>query len=554
MNDRRVSYSGLRRQAAIGMMCLAVLASAGCAGPRDESSRAQGGSLVISAFADADLLLPPLTMTGQGLQVVDAVFDRLVQPTVTPAGDATVAPSLARQWQWSADSLSIDFTLDARARWHDGVPVSASDVRFTFAAYTDSAVGSPYAQSLGNIDSVQVRAADRITVWFKRRSAQQFSDATTQMRILPAHLLDTVPRSTWKTSTFARRPVGSGRFKFSSWQAGARIEVVADSNNYRGRPGLDRVVWTITPDPAAATMRLFAGDADFLESVRPDAAAEFPKHPDVALLRSPSLVYGFLQFNLRRPNHDDAPHPVFGDRALRRTLSVAVDRELIVRAVFDSLARVALGPMTRIQVGADTSAAPFTYDTARARRTLDSLGWRAAGAGVPRARGGVPLRFVTLVPSSSSQRLRIATLLQEQFKAVGVQMEIENVEFNTLNARLAKGDFDAAMMAIGADPELGGIRGVWSTSAGRARGGTNFGSYANARFDALLDTADAQPNGSTARAIYARAHREILDDAPAIWIYEPWNLSGARKSIHTVGVRPDGWWMQLGDWTRDVTR
>lgn len=539
------------RTAATSLLLLSTLA---CDRAGPTSARGGGGNLVISAFADPDVLVPPLTMTGQGLQVVDAIFDRLAQPVLASDGATSYAPALANTWTWSADSLTIDFTLAARARWHDGRPVTAADVRFTWAAYIDTTLGSPVAQALHNIDSVQVRDAQTVRMWFKHRSPSQLSDAVSQMRILPAHLLDSVPRANWRTSAFARAPVGSGRFRFAGWQAGSRLAVVADSTNYRGQPGLDRVIWTVAPDPSAATMRLFAGDADYLESVRPDAAAEFARHPDVVLLRSPSLVYGFLQFNTRAKGQSARLHPLFGERSLRRALSMAVDRAMVVRAVFDSMARVALGPVTRIQLGVDTLLPAIGFDTTQAARLLDSLGWRVPSAGAVRVRNSTSLRFTTLVPSSSSQRLRVAVLLQQLFRAVGVQMDVEKVEFNTLNARLAKGDFDAAVMAISADPELSGIRGVWSSGAGRAQGGANFGSYASGRFDLLLDSADAQPNAIAARHLFRVAYREILNDAPAIWLYEPWNLSGVRRSVHPVGLRPDGWWMQLGDWRRDTVR
>ena len=544
--------SAITRTLRAAVVCTPLLLSVTACDRAKSPSRSAGGVLVISAFADADILMPPLTMTGQGLQVVDAIFDRLAQPTLSSDGSTSYTPGLATSWSWSADSLAIDFTLNAKAKWHDGLPVTAQDVRFTWAAYTDSTLGSATAAALRNIDSVQVRDAQVARVWFRKRSADQLSDAVSQMRILPKHLLDSVPRATWKTAAFARQPVGSGRFRFGSWQAGTRLEIVADSNNYRGRPGLDKVVWTVAPDPGAATLRLFSGDADFLESVRPDAAAEFAKHANVALLRSPSLAYGFVQFNTLTAA--GAPHPLFGDRALRRALSMAVDRSLVVRSVFDSAARVALGPVTRVQLGRDTLLAPILFDTTQAMRTLDSLGWRTAKPGDVRARNGVPLKFAVLVPSSSSQRLRVAVLLQQLYRAVGVQLDIEKVEFNALNARLAKGDFDAAIMAIGADPQLAGIRGVWSTAASRAKGGVNFGAYSNARFDALLDSAQAQVSDAKARPYYLAAYRDILDDAPALWLYEPWNLSGVATRVHPVGLRPDGWWMQLADWTRDSAR
>ncbi|MCC6245890.1 MAG: peptide ABC transporter substrate-binding protein [Gemmatimonadaceae bacterium] len=541
-----------RRRARFANLALAC-ALVACNERQSSASPTVGGTMVISAFADPDILIPPLTMTGQGQQVVDAIFDGLALPEWTADGSVRYVPMLATTWRWSSDSLAIDFTLDPKATWHDGTKVTADDVRFTWLAYTDSTVASPAASALTNIDSVQVLGPHDVRVWFATRTAEQLADAATQMRILPKHLLDSIPRAAWRTSAFARSPVGTGRFRFGRWLASAQLDVVADTNNYRGRPGLDRVIWTVSPDPSAATARLFAREADFLESVRPDAAAEFASHKDVMLLQSPSLVYGFLQFNLDTPQLAGRPHPLFGDRSLRRALSMVVDRPAAVRAVFDTLARVALGPMTRIQVGGDSTLPAIPFDVGRGAALLDSLGWTRADTTSTRSRNGVRLRFTVLVPATSTPRLRLAALIQQNLKDAGVQMEIEKVEFAAFNARLADGAFDATIMAIGADPQQSGIRGVWTQSASRVKGGQNFGSYASATFDALVDSAAASTDVRRAKGYYQRAYRVIIDDAPAIWLYEPWNLSGIRRALSPVGVRPDGWWMQLGDWTRTVT-
>lgn len=524
------------------------------AAPSSGASGAIGGNLVISAFADADVLLPPLTMTAQGLQVVDAVFDRLALADHADDGTTSYQPMLAQEWRWSADSLAIDFTLAPDAHWHDGTPVTATDVAFSFRAYADSSLGAPSRTTLRNIDSVTARDRATVRVWFKRRTPDQFADAVSDVRILPAHLLDSIPRASWRTSTFARRPVGSGRFRFRVWEAGTRLELVADSANYRGRPGLDRVVWTVAADPNAATLRLFAGEADFLEFVRPDAAAEFAQHDQVTLIKSPALQYGFLQFNLRAPSDTRAAHPIFGEVAARRALSMAIDRRVVVQAVFDSLARVALGPVTRVQLGADTLLPAIAFDPAGAERLLDSIGWRRADSTAVRRRNGRPLRFTTLVPSSSGQRLRMAVLMQQMFRRVGADMQVERVEFNTLNTRLAAGRFDAAVMALAADPKLAGIRGVWGSADGRTAGGVNFGRYASARFDAALDSADALSDPTAARRQYQRAYAIIVDEAPAVWLYEPYALSGVSRAIRPVGMGPEGWWMQLAEWRREPAR
>lgn len=543
------AFRSSRRRARVAYV-MASLCLGACADSGKPSTPSQvGGTLVISAVADADILLPPLTLTGQGLQVVDNVFDRLAQPVLGEDGTLTFAPALATAWQWRADSLAIDFTLAPSARWHDGEPVTAEDVRFTFAAYADSALASPAREALRAIDSAQVVGEHAVRVWFATRSPSQFTDAATQIRVLPKHLLDSIPRARWRTSTFARQPIGSGRFRFGSWQAGTRLELISDSTNYRGRAKLDRVVWTVAPDPAAAALRLSSGDADFLEGVRPDAVAALTADPHVRVMRAPGLAYGFVQFNLMAPRSSTTPHAVFGSAAVRRALSMSVNRALAVQLVLGDYARVALGPVTRIQLGADTLLRPLPFDTARANALLDSLGWRR-GAGGVRAQGATPLRFTLLVPSSSTQRVRLAEVLQPMFAAIGADVTISSLDFGAFMGRLASGDFDAAIMAIGADPELSGIRGVWGSDASRLKGGPNFGLYQSAAFDSAVASALRTTDAAAARRAFQPAYRIILDDAPAIWLFEPYSLSGISTSIAAVGVRPDAWWAQLADWTR----
>src|SRR5688500_7680307 len=129
--------------------------------------------------------------------VFDQIFDRLAEigDSLNVVGDAGFKPRLARRWTWARDSLSIAFTIDSTARWHDGRPVRAEDVRFTFELYTDPTTGAHLAPSLGNIDSVSVTDSLTAVFWFKRRATQQFFDATYHMKVLPRHLLADAPRA-----------------------------------------------------------------------------------------------------------------------------------------------------------------------------------------------------------------------------------------------------------------------------------------------------------------------------------------------------------------------
>jgi peptide/nickel transport system substrate-binding protein len=522
-----ILYNALRRSTSV-MLCAALVVAVACTreNAAGRAAASNGGTLVVATTGDADNLFPPLTLTSQGRQVVDQLFDYLasIGPELNTIGDGGFTPRLADSWTWGPDSSWIAFHLNPRARWHDGEPVRASDVRFTFRLITDTMLGSPIAATLSGIDSVSVRDSLTAVVWYNKRTPEQFFDFAYNVAVLPEHLLRGIPAKSLASSQFARHPVGSGRFRFGRWDAGSRIEIVSDSNNYRGRARLDRVLWLVSPDMAAATTRLLAGEADFLEVVRGPAVDQVLKLPRLSLLTSTSLDYGYLGFNLRR-----AP---FSNRDVRRALSMAVDREAMVRNVFDTLALPGIGPVTRA-LPANGGIAALPYDSVLAARILASH---------------APISFRILVPTSSAVRMKYATLLQEQYRRFGVTVTIEPLEVNAFVQRLTAGDFDAVLNAWHTDPSPAAVLQAWGGSSVPPQG-ANFVGYANTLFDALVDTASHSADPERARAYYARAYRLIDADAPAVWLYEARNVSGMNRRVRVAGTRPDAWWSDLPDWT-----
>ncbi|HJU64802.1 MAG TPA: peptide ABC transporter substrate-binding protein [Gemmatimonadaceae bacterium] len=509
-----------------------------------------GGTLVVSSPGDADILLPPLVGTIVGIQVADVIYERLAEPgeKLNTIGDEGFTGELADSWTWGPDSLSVAFKLDPAARWHDGRPVRATDVRFTHQLYTNPQLASPVAPLLANIDSVSVPDTLTAVFWFKRRTPEQFFDAAFQMHVLPEHRLGSVAPADVRTSELVMNPVGSGQYRFVRWEKGARIELVADTAHYRGRPNIDRVIWTVAPDPNTAATKVMAGEADFIEYVRATDVPELAKRPDLQLRWYPSLDHGALVFNLRDPRGGGRPHPIFGDKGVRMALSMAVDRERLVQNVLDSLGVVSYGPFTRTLAMADTTVTSLPYDVERSKRMLDSLGWRDANGDGIREKNGRPLRFTIISPSSSTNRVRLAVLLQEALKQVGAQVDVENFEFTAFGERVSRRRFDAAMYAWRLDASPASIRQVWSSEAAGSGGGANYASYTNPTFDALVDSAAHQMDPARARAYYRRAYQTIIDDAPALWLYETKNAAGVHKRIRTTGMRADAWWSKLGEW------
>lgn len=520
-------------------------ASVSCAGDFGASDTETGGTLVISVGAEPDYLLPPIITALLGRQVQDLVYYRLAElrAPVNTIGDAGFDPRLAESWSWSDDSLSITFRLDPRARWHDGAPVRARDMVYTYSLYVDPKVGSPQSVYFANVDSLTAPDSLSAVVWFGRRKSEQFYEFVHNFVPVPSHLLAEADPSALRASDLATRPVGNGPYRFVRWERGARLELVADTAHWRGRPGLDRVIWTVAPDPTTAVTRLLAGEADLYESMRPDNIDQAAQDSMLRLVPYQSMQYGFMQFNVRDQRERTRPHPLFGDRALRRAITMAIDRERLVRSIYDTLAHVAVGPFPRANAG-DRELRQIPYDPDEARRLLDSLGWRDADGDGTRERGSVPLAFSILTPTSSQPRMSAAVILQEQLRQVGARVTLDAMEFNSFLAVQDARRFDAWLGVWQPDPTPSGIRQTWGGD-----GESNYGGYADPTFDALLDSAVFAGDDEASAAYYHRAYQTIIDDAAGVWLYEPRHFAGVHRRVRITGMRPDAWWIGVPQWS-----
>ncbi|HUQ45406.1 MAG TPA: peptide ABC transporter substrate-binding protein [Gemmatimonadaceae bacterium] len=531
-------------------LALAAALLAGCKGT-DTSSAGSGdvgGTMVIALPGDVGTLMPLLVASQADREITDLLFDRLAEigDEMSTIGDKGFTPRLAESWQWAPDSLSIAFRLHPKAKWHDGRPVRASDVRYSVALVKDPAFGAPASPMIGNIDSVSVKDSVTAVAWFKKHTPEQFYDLVYQVVIVPEHILGNTPAAQLKSADVARRGIGSGRFRLAAWQPGQRIELIADTANYRGRARLDRVVYAVSPDFNAAAARFFSGEADMFEQLRPEQIAKVQGDSQRRLVRYPSFQYAYLAFNLVDPKQTSQPHPIFADRAVRRALTMAVDRRAMLTNVFGTLANPLYGPFPSSVAVADTGLPQIPYDTAKARALLDSAGWTVGADGV-RTKGGRRLEFGISTPNSSATRHQYAVLLQEAFRRVGASARLDETDFAAYAAKQGTHGFDTEIAVYVTDPSPSGFKQSW-TSAGIAKDGSNFPSYSNPVVDALLDSAAAAFDPARTRSHARRAFEIIIDDAPGIWLYQPPTVAGLHRRIRTATMRPDGYWSHLADW------
>jgi peptide/nickel transport system substrate-binding protein len=526
---------------------LAVATLAGCE-RRGGCTGSNCGTIVMASIAEPATLLPPSSEDVVATDIDEQLFLKLadVGMSTNTVGDEDFQPLLAQRWEWDGP-LTLVFHLDPRARWQDGQPVTAADVEFTFDAYTDSAVASPFRPKLRRVASVTQRDSLTAVFRFRERYPEMFYDAVYHMRILPAHLLRSIPREQWKTAPFGRQPVGDGPFRFVRWQSAQSIELAADSTFFLGRPGVRRLIWRFTPNLQVGVTQVIADEADVREQlVTPENVARARAAPQLTLYPFRGNVYTYLCFNLRANGDTSQPHPIFGDREVRRALTMAVDRAKLVKSALGDLGKVPPGPISSLLWIWDPEIRQLPYDTAHAARILNARGWRDHDGDGVRDKNGQPLAFRILVPTTSVLRQQYARLLQEQYRAIGVHVDIDAVEFAVVVQRVGSGNFDTAVLSRGNDPSPGsGITQSWTHGG---FGGSNFGRYYNPEFERLVDRAIASPTRDQARRFWQAALETINADAPGVFLYSLENIAAVHKRIENVQIRPDSWAALLRTW------
>jgi peptide/nickel transport system substrate-binding protein len=507
------------------------------------------GTLVIASAGEPDILLPPVSEFSSTRDVTEQLFLKLADlgASGNTIGDEDFQPLLAERWEWDTPTTLV-FHLDPRAHWQDGRAVTAADVAFTYDIYTDSVVSSPFRPSLRQIAAVTTRDSLTVVFRFRQRYPEMFYDAVYHMCIMPSHLLRELPRSQWRSAAFGRAPVGDGPYRFVAWHSAESLELAADSTFFLGRPHLRRLIWRFTPDQQVAVTQLIAGDADAVEVlITPDNLQRVRADSQLATFPYKGAAYGYLGFNLAAPGDTTKPHPLFGDRELRRALVMAVDRSGPLRNIFGDMAQVPPGPMSQLFWVWDPETREIPHDSARAARTLTRLGWIDSDGDGIRDRDGHALAFRLLVPTTSAVRRQYARILQEQFRTMGVDVQLDEVDFSVFNERARAGRFDALINVWNTDPTpSSSIPQSWAR-AGFGR--SNYGRYENPVFERLLERAvTSVANPAEAKRTWRTAIELLNQDAPAIFLFATQNVAAVHKRVADVRIRPDSWLALVRTW------
>lgn len=536
--------------------CVLALMVVGCGGePASEDGGAEGsadaataapeeprrGGTAVLGGRDPVPSLNPLTTDGYlPLQIEQHVlFTTLVRYDSSYA----VRPYLARSWEFSEDSTSVVFHLRDDIRWHDGEPTTAEDVAFTFRTAKDPEVGFANRNWLAAWEGAEV--VDVRTIRFTLRPHAEPLFAWTQLPIVPRHHLEGVAPADLPGHPFgSEEVVGNGPFRFVE-RAGSDRWVFQSVPDFPeavgGRPWLERLVYRVVPDPTTLLAELRTGGVDLYLDVPPSQVARVRRASDLRVETRPSRTFTFIAWNPQRP--------YFAEPELRRALTLAIDRDALLRAVRSGLGTPASGPVGSWHWAHDPSWTPPPYAPDSARAILERAGWRDGDGDGIREKDGRAFRF-ELVTNPNPVREDIAVIVQSQLEAVGVRAEPRIMEPAALGAAVTSPQrrYDAAILGFEQDPVID-EREMWSCDAvGQP---FQFTSYCDPALDPVLDSIPVTTDREMRRRLIRRYHEELARGQPVTWLFFEQVADGVRSRLR--GVEPDSrgefagvrdWWLR----------
>lgn len=444
-----------------------------------------------------------------------------------------VLPGIVSGWEISGDGRSYLLRLREDVFWSDGRPVTAEDVAFTLrvlchpdytgwlyplvnrlegaAAYRQNHI-SPFAD--GYLAGLQILNDFSLKLVLTERFAPFLSYLT--FPPLPAHLLAGVEVAALEGHDYSRTaPVVSGPFTLSAWRPDEYLHFQANPRHYLGRPRISTLYYRIIPHPETQVIELLSGRVDLLPTaVRVEDAAALAAHPQFDVYRNRRLVYDYLSFNLKNG------HPALSDRKVRQALYLLPDRQQIVDRLLLGHGEVAVGPLLPLHFAYEPGLAKTRPDPRKARELL-------------REAGVLPLKLRLIYNSGNVVRENVALLFREQAGAVGVEVSLTVMEWESFASALRKGDYDLAILGRSADidPDL--------SYHWHSEGPGNMTGYRNKEVDDLLEAGAGSPDLTERAYLYRRAQRLIIGDVPMVWLYYRLAIHAASRKLSNFHPHPE---------------
>jgi len=501
MAHSRTRYRSLQSLAAI-VLAASLLSCA---------KKPDANTLVMEIESSPTNLDPRVGIDGQSERIDSLIFDYLL----TRGDNLNVAPGLAERWE-IPDPLTYIFHLHRGVRFHDGRPLTARDVKWTFDSLITGQIRSPRGGAYRFVDHIE--AVDDSTVVFHLKEPDSpllWNLSTGAVGIVPYG----------SGSELSSHPIGSGPFKFVSAEMDKEVIIKRNDDYWDEKPKIARVRFAVIPDATTQALELRKGSADVIinGSFPPDSVLTLEQEPSLAVESGPGTRLAYLGFNLR--------DPILKDVRVRLAIAYALDRKPMIEYLWRGEARPARSVLPPQSWAYDGGVPAYDHDPDKARALLDAAGYPAVN--------GVRFHITMKTSTDENTRLMVA-VMQQQLREVGIALDIRTFEFATFFADVVHGAFQMyGLRWIGGneDPD------IFEYAFHSARfppNGANRGFYSNPRVDELIDRGRREVDPAARKAIYAQLQRILADDLPYIDLWYLDNVLVHNQRVRNLKLNPAG--------------
>jgi peptide/nickel transport system substrate-binding protein len=489
--------------------------------PADAAQVKDGGTLTVALSADPDKLDPTLSRSLYSRYVFHTMCEKLYD--LGP--DAKIVPQLATALPTiSSDGLSLTIPLRQGVKFADGGTLDSAAVKTTINRGL-TLKGSGRKSELGPISSIETPDPNTVVI----KLSKPFAPLTAALADRAGMILS--PTAVAKLgANFSTAPVCVGPFKFASRVAQNSIKVVRDPLYYdAAKVHLDAIEYRIITDSSIRTANLKSGDAQVADSLSAQDAPTLQKDSSMTVLQSDSLGYQGLTINVGNANGIDNPAktldtPIAKDPRIRQALEASIDREALVKSLFNGLNTVACSPISpKSEFTSDAAQVCPPHDPAKAKQLLSQ-----AGATTPYK--------ISMITSNNPDSLRLAQALQAMVKEGGFDLVIKPVEYTALLDQQDRGDFELLQLGWSGrvDPDA-------NTFAFVGTGGSqNVAGNSDPAMDKLLIDARQSKDKAQRIQLYGQVVTRLHETDPIIYLYRTRNLTGVSNKVKGVQTYPDG--------------
>ena len=495
-----------------------------------------GGTVVIALSADIDFANGLLSGEIYSQEINRLLFLPLVQYDE----QLKIAPLLARSWQMEGDTAVV-LNLRNDVEWHDGVKTTAHDVEFTYRYGKDPKTGYPNGDYWEGWNAAEV--LDSFRIRFSISPQPEPLANLAWIPVMPRHLLGRVKPENLRNAPFNQKPVGNGPLRFVEYRPNERWIFGPNADfpeELGGRPNISRIVFRVIPEETAQEAELLTGNIDVALRVRAERVAAIEAAEDVRVIARPGRQFGFIGWNARVTP--------LGDPRVRRALTMAIDRQKLIRVLSGGRGEVAVGPVPSWHWSYDPDIQPLPYSVDSARAQLRAAGIRDTnGDGTLDLPNGSPFQIELKLPANSPFNRDMAEMIRADLAILGVRLVTRPTEFNTLveDVMSSERKFQAVLFAWVNDFRLVIYDNFHSSAINNP---LQFASYQNPAVDSLLDIVQRSTTREAAQPAWRRLQEIMRDEQPWTFLYAYPTLHGVRERVKNVEMDIRGVLINLPEW------